>query len=52
MIENKVARDAIEPPPPAFSGLLTDYAKRFGIKASLWSTDGCKKIQLGSIGMV
>ncbi len=26
-----VARDGIEPPTPAFSGLLTDNAKRFGI---------------------
>jgi len=32
--ENKVARDGIEPPTPAFSGLLTDTAKRFGIMAN------------------
>ena len=29
-----VARDGIEPPTPAFSGLLTDQAKWFGISAS------------------
>ena len=28
-----VARDGIEPPTPAFSGLLTDTAKWFGISA-------------------
>ena len=32
---NMVARDGIEPPTPAFSGLLTDSAKWFGISASL-----------------
>ena len=47
-----VARDGLEAPTPAFSGLLTDNAKRFGIKASLCPRAGCKIIQLGSIGMV
>jgi hypothetical protein len=31
-----VARDGIEPPSPAFSGLLTDNVKRFRINGSLW----------------
>jgi hypothetical protein len=31
-----VARDGIEPPTPAFSGLLTDNAKWFGISGSPW----------------
>ena len=31
-----VARDGIEPPPPAFSGLLTDNATRFRINGSPW----------------
>ena len=29
-----VARDGLEPPTPAFSGLLTDTVKRFGISVS------------------
>ena len=32
MVENKVARDGIEPPTRAFSGLLTDSSKWFRIK--------------------
>jgi hypothetical protein len=31
VIENVVARDGLEPPTPAFSGLLIDNVKRFGI---------------------
>ena len=34
MVENKVARDGIEPPPPAFSGPLIDKAKWFRISSS------------------
>jgi hypothetical protein len=30
-----VARDGIEPPPPAFSGLLTDARKVLGISGSV-----------------
>ena len=36
MFENVVARDGIEPPTPAFSGLLTDTVKWFRINGSLW----------------
>src|SRR5215831_18178951 len=46
------ARDGIEPPTPAFSGLLTDQAKRFGINTSSWLTDTYFKSVLGSFGMV
>ncbi len=47
-----VARDGLEPPTPAFSGLLTDNAKWFGISAG----DSCKrssgKVTLGLSGMI
>ena len=46
-----VARDGIEPPTPAFSGLLTDKAKRFGINASRWGTKAYGRRHLGSFGM-
>ena len=46
-----VARDGIEPPTPAFSGLLTDHAKRFGIKASLCPRAGCRRIDLAGLGL-
>ena len=50
--ENVVARDGLEPPPPAFSGLLTDNAKWFGISAG----DSCKrssrKVTLGLSGII
>jgi hypothetical protein len=38
-----VARDGIEPPPPAFLGLLTDSAKWFKISAS-FSSEGVGSI--------
>src|SRR5580704_19752576 len=47
-----MARDGIEPPTPAFSGLLTDNAKRFGINASSWSTKAYSGGHLGLIGMI
>ena len=47
MAENMVARDGIEPPTPAFSGLLTDYAKWFKRNANcsiemVWTPEGFK----------
>ena len=47
-----VARDGIEPPPPAFSGLLTDSAKwfRFSVFDS-WKRI-YQRIVLGLIGMI
>jgi len=45
-----VARDGIEPPTPAFSGLLTDNAKRFRIRASPWQQTDWHDLHLGSSG--
>ena len=42
-----VARDGIEPPTPAFSGLLTDNAKRFGISGSQWQQRDYIPLHLG-----
>jgi len=47
-----VARDGIEPPTPAFSGLLTDNAKRFGINGSSWPTETYRKGYLGPFGLI
>ena len=47
-----VARDGIEPPTPAFSGLLTDTAKRFGIMANTWATRTYENRVVGLIGMI
>jgi len=46
-IENMVARDGIEPPTPAFSGLLTDNAKWFRINGSSWLTGTYASAVLG-----
>jgi hypothetical protein len=49
---SEAARDGIEPPTPAFSGLLADNAKRFRISAG----DSCKRsytrVSLGLIAMI
>jgi hypothetical protein len=47
-----VARDGIEPPTPAFSGLLTDNAKGFRISAGDSWKGSYEKRSLGLIGMV
>ena len=47
-----VARDGIEPPTPAFSGLLTDNAKWFAINGSSWPTETYKMRALGPFGMI
>jgi len=47
-----VARDGIEPPTPAFSGLLTDNAKWFRISVSQHDGKGYQRLYLGSIGMI
>jgi hypothetical protein len=47
----EVARDGIEPPTPAFSGLLTDKAKWFGINGSSWPTKSYSAAPLGWFGM-
>jgi hypothetical protein len=52
VFENTVARDGIEPPTPAFSGLLTDTAKRFGIIANTWATRTYETRVAGLIGMI
>ena len=36
MFESVVARDGIEPPTPAFSGLLIDKAKWFKMSVKEW----------------
>jgi hypothetical protein len=43
--------DGIEPPTPAFSGLLTDNAKRFGINGSSWRTESYNVPRLGPLGI-
>ena len=48
----EVARDGIEPPTPAFSGLPTDNAKGFRINGSSWPTESYMEAALGSFGMV
>ena len=48
---NVVARDGIEPPTPAFSGLLTDKAKRFGINGSSWYRETYEYWHLGPVGI-
>ena len=52
MLENVVARDGIEPPTPAFSGLLTDNVKWFRINGSLWWRISYAKRLLVPIGIV
>jgi hypothetical protein len=47
-----VARDGIEPPTPAFSGLLTDSAKWFEINANACRRRSYERSPLGSIGMI
>jgi hypothetical protein len=47
-----VARDGIEPPTPAFSGLLTDTAKWFRIIAGVSCQKSSERVSLGLIGMV
>ncbi len=47
-----VARDGLEPPTPAFSGLLIDKAKRFRINGNHWWKSTYVKRQLVLIGMV
>jgi hypothetical protein len=46
-----VARDGIEPPTPAFSGLLADPAKWFEISANMCNKEDYEKGYLGPIGM-
>ena len=41
-----------QPPPPAFSGLLTDNAKRFGIKATTWLPAAYAYPALGWFGTI
>jgi hypothetical protein len=47
-----VARDGIEPPTPAFSGLLADNAKWFRISAGVSCKRSYERASLGLIGMV
>jgi site-specific DNA recombinase len=47
-----VARDGIEPPTPAFSGLLADNAKRFRISAGVSWKRSYERVSLGLIGMI
>ena len=47
-----VARDGIEPPTPAFSGLLTDTAKWFRISAGDSWKRSSERVHLGLIGMI
>ena len=47
-----VARDGIEPPTPAFSGLLTDSSKWFRIRATSCPRKSYAEPPLGLIGMV
>jgi hypothetical protein len=47
-----VARDGIEPPTPAFSGLLTDTVKGFGIKLSTSTAMSYGMKVVGLIGMI
>jgi hypothetical protein len=47
-----VARDGIEPPTPAFSGLLTDSSKWFRISAGHSWKRGYERVILGLIGMI
>jgi hypothetical protein len=44
-----VARDGIEPPTPAFSGLLTDSAKFFRISVDSCCKSSCAILPLGLI---
>ena len=46
-----VARDGLEPPTPAFSGLLTDNAKAFRMSAGAWCNGSYWKTLLGLNGM-
>ncbi len=46
-----VARDGIEPPTPAFSGLLTDCVKWFRISGSPWPNETYAKRLLALFGM-
>ena len=52
MFENVVARDGIEPPTPAFSGLLTDNAKWFRISAGDSWKSTYRTLLLGLSGMI
>ena len=52
VVENVVARDGIEPPTPAFSGLLTDCVKWFRISGSPWLTETCAKPPLALSGFI
>jgi hypothetical protein len=47
-----VARDGLEPPTPAFSGLLTGYAKWFRISAGDSWKRSYERVSLGLIGMI
>jgi hypothetical protein len=47
-----VARDGIEPPTPAFSGLLTDSAKWFRISAGYSWKKTYGRVVLGLLGMI
>jgi len=47
-----VARDGIEPPTPAFSGLLTDTAKWFRISAGYSWKRSYERVVLGLTGMI
>jgi len=47
-----VARDGIEPPTPAFSGLLTDTAKWFRISAGCSWKESYASVVLGLLGMI
>jgi hypothetical protein len=44
-----VARDGIEPPTPAFSGLLTDSAKRFRMFVSVGGQTELRSFNLRTI---
>ena len=47
-----VARDGIEPPTPAFSGLLTDNAKWFRISAGGSWKRSYERVSLVLVGMI
>jgi hypothetical protein len=47
-----VARDGIEPPTPAFSGLLTDSAKWFRFSTDDSWKRSYERVVLGLIGMI
>ena len=47
-----VARDGIEPPTPAFSGLLTDTQKFFGFNGSDCYGNSYRRSRIGAFGQI